>query len=78
MVDEQDTTNKRRPDYKVDAYESYEYVYTTAYGEIKASKDGPPVDLAMDFHRIAVFCKDSMDQHNLHTTIGIQVTGKDS
>lgn len=32
MVDEQETSNKKRLDYKIDAYKSYEYAYIFAYG----------------------------------------------
>ncbi|KAG1165646.1 hypothetical protein G6F46_006897 [Rhizopus delemar] len=32
MVDEQETSNKKLLDYKIDAYESYEYAYIFAYG----------------------------------------------
>ncbi|CAO3587128.1 unnamed protein product [Absidia cylindrospora] len=42
IVDEDNTNNNRRPDYRIDVYESYEYAYTTAYGEIKASMDASP------------------------------------
>ncbi|KAI9024295.1 hypothetical protein CLU79DRAFT_100264 [Phycomyces nitens] len=76
MVDEQTSTNKRRPDYKTDVYESYEFAYTTTFGEIKANKDVSTGDNVVDFHRIAMFCKNAIDNFNLSTTIGFQVVGK--
>lgn len=39
-------------------------------GEIKTNKNASLLDIIMDFHRIAMFCKDSMDKYSLHTTIG--------
>ncbi|KAG1057616.1 hypothetical protein G6F43_000566 [Rhizopus delemar] len=76
MVDEQTSTNTRRPDYKTDVFESYEFAYTTTLGEIKANKDVSLADKVTDFHRIAIFCKDAIDNFNLSTTIGFQVVGK--
>lgn len=38
MVDEQTSTNTRRPDYKTDVYESYEFAYTTNLGKLKPTK----------------------------------------
>ncbi|KAG0927098.1 hypothetical protein G6F57_014233 [Rhizopus arrhizus] len=76
VPDEQSESNVNRPDYKVDVYQAYKYLYTNVYGEIKASKSISSSLLANDFCRIAVFCKDALDQQKLNHTIGFQVTGK--
>ncbi|KAG1441142.1 hypothetical protein G6F56_011616 [Rhizopus delemar] len=76
MADEQTSTNTRLPDYKTDVYEPYEFAYTTTFGEIKPNKDVSPTDKVTDFLRIAIFCKDAIDNFNLSTTISFQVVGK--
>ncbi|KAG0800416.1 hypothetical protein G6F22_002256 [Rhizopus arrhizus] len=75
VPDEQSESNVNRPDYKVDVYQAYKYLYTNVYGEIKASKSISSSLLANDFCRIAIFCKDALDQQKLNHTIGFQVTG---
>lgn len=76
VPDEQSESNVNRPDYKVDVYQAYKYLYTNVYGEIKASKSISSSLLANDFCRITIFCKDALDQQKLNHTIGFQVTGK--
>ncbi|KAG1053395.1 hypothetical protein G6F43_004516 [Rhizopus delemar] len=50
-----DTENSNRPDYKIDIYEAYECSYTSVFGEAKTSKKTPPIQLAYDFCRCAIF-----------------------
>lgn len=75
LADEQKTSNKCRPDYKVDIYEAYQYTYTNVYGEIKPTKDISPTLLINDFYRIAIFCKDALDSFKIEHSIGFQVAG---
>lgn len=75
VADEQDTGNKNRPDYKVDIYNAYHYAYSNVYGEIKPNKNITPTLLVNDFYRVAIFCKDAIDQFNLNNVIGFQVAG---
>ncbi|KAI9485164.1 MAG: hypothetical protein EXX96DRAFT_544113 [Benjaminiella poitrasii] len=57
VPNEQSKSNANRPDYKVDAYQTYKYLYTNMCGQIKASKTIILPLLANDFCRIAIFCK---------------------
>ncbi|ORE11605.1 hypothetical protein BCV72DRAFT_324563, partial [Rhizopus microsporus var. microsporus] len=60
--DEQSENNVNRPNYKVDVYQVYKCLHTNVYGKNKASKPIMSPQLANDFCRIAIFCKDALDE----------------
>ncbi|CAO3613230.1 unnamed protein product [Cunninghamella echinulata] len=74
LIMDEESSNKNRPDYKVDIYESYNYAYTTVIGEIKSSICSSSL-LINDFYRIGIYCKEAIDKHNLDTVLGFQAAG---
>jgi hypothetical protein len=73
IPDEHET---HQPDYKIDIYEAYQYAYTNVFREIKPSKDISATRLIKDFYRVAIFCKDAVeDQFNLENVLGFHFAG---
>ncbi|KAI8888565.1 hypothetical protein K501DRAFT_172649, partial [Backusella circina FSU 941] len=65
----------KRPDYTVDIYKSYDYAFTSVFGEgkVEASQE---VDLIRDFYRLCLFSKPSVQQYSLDTCLFFQAVGK--
>ncbi|ORE00779.1 hypothetical protein BCV72DRAFT_325130 [Rhizopus microsporus var. microsporus] len=68
-------TNGSRPDYIVEVYDNETNRYTNIIGEIK-TKETRQKGITVDLYRIAIFCKEAMDKHNLDTVMGFQAVGK--
>lgn len=68
-------TNGSRPDYIVEVYGNENNRYTNVIGEIKI-KETRKKGITVDLYRIAIFCKEAMDKHNLDTVIRFQAVGK--
>lgn len=52
-----DNEGNRRPDYVVDVYEQYHYVYSSCYGEVKTEKSNDALKI-VDFLSPGFICQD--------------------
>ncbi|CAO3653171.1 unnamed protein product [Cunninghamella echinulata] len=69
-------TDNKRPDYEVDVYDYYYYLYTKVFGEVKGNQQSwNDRLLTKDFYRLCMFGKDSIDKNNLTATIIFQAIG---
>ncbi|ORX58333.1 hypothetical protein DM01DRAFT_1283801, partial [Hesseltinella vesiculosa] len=64
----------QRPDYVVDVYEDYRLSHQTCFGEIKPN-GSPHTKTIVDFYRLAIFSKNTLEQHNLNGVVSFQTIG---
>ncbi|KAI7869716.1 hypothetical protein BDF14DRAFT_1874121 [Spinellus fusiger] len=69
--------NKNRPDICITSLCSSQFSTNHGFGEVKsAAYDSNHFLLCKDLLRVAIFCKDALDTHNMEAVLGIQAIGR--